>query len=292
MGPQVYPRLSRPLSNFFSLTACLLSAAGCHNTCISGTLNSASGSTINIKVGNPPPSCTLGTANGIVHLEIGAVSGAASAPATVAPHATHLFVTLAGVDVHSSALAGDDSPGWEPLAPQLQAHPLQLDLLADPHASGSAASFPGAVLPAGIYRQIRLRVAASLPHQPGPGEPRDEPRDEPVLEANRCAGALHCAVLSDGRVQPLTVSPSTLSFRIPAASPPLVGENQTETFSGHELYIPPDGSIKLSIEFDRDHSLLWPSGGSFLFNPVFHLAVRPHPALPDSWRLADTFDPF
>jgi hypothetical protein len=250
MGGAGYHRLSRAWSTLFPLTACLLYAAACNNTCVSGTLNAPGGSTVNVKVASPPPSCPLTTANGIVYLEIGAGSAGTSAGST-GPHMTHLFVTLSGVDVHSSPLASDDTPGWLPLAGELQAHPLLVDLLEDPHANASSAPFPDAVLPAGAYRQIRLRFA-SLPQGPA------------GLEANPCgAGAPRCAVLSDGRVQALALPPSRPDLRIVLESVP-----------GRELYVPPGGAVTLVLELDRDRSWVWPAGDALLFAPVFRLSVR------------------
>src|SRR5215467_772105 len=165
MGWLAYHRLSRVSSTLFCLTACLLCVAGCNNTCITGTLNAPSGSSVAVKTGSSTPSCTLSTANGIVHLEIGAALGGSSAPGITSfamerPFVTQLFVTLAGIDVHASPLASDDTPDWQPLAPQLQMHPVQIDLLAEPHANASAAAFPDAIVPTGTYRQIRLRLAS------------------------------------------------------------------------------------------------------------------------------------
>src|SRR5262249_12181901 len=145
-------------------------------------------------------SCTLSTANGIVHLEIGAAPASSTGPGITAfamerPFVAHLFVTLAGVDVHSSPLAGDDTPGWLPLANQLQAHPLQIDLLAEPHANASSAAFPDAILPTGAYRQIRLRLSGLPPA----GTPSASmPYSDSALETNRCGAAVpHCAAMSD-----------------------------------------------------------------------------------------------
>ncbi len=251
MSRFAYHRLSQALLRFLPLTACLLCAAGCHNTCVSGVLNSPGGSTVNVKVASPPPSCTLTTANGIVHLEIGSASVTASSPDASGTQISHLFVTLAGADMDSDGLASDESSIWQSLAPQLQAHPFQVDLLSAPEVNELSAPFPDAVLPAGEYRQIRLRLAVPL-------------GDGPVLEANRCGvGALHCAVMSDGRVQPLALSPSALTFRI-----------LSEKISGGGLYVPPDGAVRLRIEFDRDRSSLWFTGDSLLLSPVVRMSVQ------------------
>lgn len=255
MGQRCIPCLSRTVSALLLLSSSLLGTAGCNNTCVSGILNGPGGSTINIKAGDPPPSCKLSTANGMVQLEIGATSGATSMPGTIAmplgPRVTHLFVTIAGVDAHSSPLAVDNTADWQPLAASLKQHPLQVDLLADPHDNASSAPFPDASLPTGAYRQIRLRLASSLPAEPTP-------------EAGRCGtGTPHCAVMSDGRVSPLAFPVSRPNLRIVLDGAP-----------GNELYVPPDGAVALVIELDRDRSFLWPSGGSFLLAPTFHLRVR------------------
>ena len=247
-------RLSRRASALLLLGSCGLSASGCNNTCVSGTLNGPNGSTINVKAGDPPPSCSLSTANGMVHLEIGVASGTSSPPFVIAPlrpRVTHLYVTIAGVDAHSSPLAVDDTPGWQPLAVSLQQHPLQVDLLADPQANAASTPFPEASLPTGAYRQIRLRLASALP-------------GEATLETGRCSmGTPNCAVFSDGRVSPLDFPVSRPNLRIVLDGAP-----------GHELYVPPDGAVALVIELDRDRTFLWPSGDSFFLEPVFHLSVQ------------------
>lgn len=256
MGQPACARFARALSALSSLAACLLCFAGCNNTCVSGTLNGPGGSVIDVKSSSPPPACVLDTANGIVHTEIGAAPGALSAPGTTfapditGPHMTHLFVTIAGIDVHSSPLANDNAPGWLPLA-QLQEHPLQIDLLADPHANAASAPLPDAVLPTGTYRQIRLRFASQPPKEFAPG-------------TNPCgAAAAHCAARSDGRVWPVALPFSQSNLRIVLDGAP-----------GHELYVPPEGTVALTIELDRERSFLWPLGDSMLLNPVFHLRMQ------------------
>jgi hypothetical protein len=247
-------RASRNASALLLLSACVLGTTGCNNSCVSGVL-APGGSTINVKAGNPPPSCSLSAASGTVQLEIGAASGTTSSPFVIAPlrpRVTHLYVTVAGVDAHSSPLAVDDTPGWQTLAGSFQQHPLQVDLLADPHENASSAPFPEASLAAGAYRQIRLRMASAPP-------------EEPALEASHCGtGTPHCAVFSSGRV-------SALDFPVTRPNLHIVLDGAP----GHELYVPPDGSAALVIELDRDRSFLWPSGDSFFLAPVFHVRVQP-----------------
>src|SRR6516225_1102346 len=99
MGRAAYFRLPRVFFNLLLLSSCLFAAAACHNSCYSFTFNGTSGSG-NVSVSNPPPTCSLSTANGIARLEIGAPPGAHSTPGTEEPHFTHLFVTVAGVEAH------------------------------------------------------------------------------------------------------------------------------------------------------------------------------------------------
>lgn len=254
MPLQCNSRFSRTASALFLLSASALGTIGCNNSCVSGTLNGPSGSTVDVKAGSAPPSCSLNAASGMVQLEIGAAMGTSSTPFIVAPlrpRVTHLYVTIAGVDAHSSPLAVDDTPGWQPLGAAVQQHPLQVDLLAAPEANSSSAPLPEASLPAGAYRQIRLRLASALPA-------------ETALEPGRCStGTPHCAVFSDGRVSALDFPVSRPNLRIVLDGAP-----------GHELYVPPDGTVVLVIELDRDRTFLWPSGDSFFLEPVFHLRVQ------------------
>jgi hypothetical protein len=244
-----------PLAFFLALSAAF-AVAGCDNSCFAFTWNSV-GSTGTVKVSNPPPTCSLTTANGAARLEIGAASEAGP-PGTKPPHISHLFITLAGIDVHASALADDGSDGWQPLA-ELEEHPLQVDLLADLKASGPPAPFPDAVLPAGLYGQVRLRLATPL-------------SAELARERDHCgAGLLHCAVMSDGRVQPLVFPRANSSFRIPSAN----------LDAGRWLYIPPGGSVTLKIELDPERSFLLPLADRFTLAPAFHLRFEPPARIPE-----------
>src|SRR5262249_8781140 len=177
--------------------------------------------------------------------------GAHSLPGTEEPHFTHLFVTVAGVDAHPSALAGDDSPGWQPLAAELQEHPRQVDLLAASHETNFSASLADAVLPAGFYGRVRLRFAVPSEHQE-------------ISGTNVCSeGALHCAVTSDGSILPLTFADSAVIFRIPS-----------DSLDERHFYVPPDATITLTIALDAGRSFVRLSGDSFIFAPEFHLNVR------------------
>jgi hypothetical protein len=246
MSRATYLRLSQASPSFALLAACLLYIAGCYNTCVSGTLNSNSppGGSVGVVVSSPPPSCPLTPANGIVRMQIGA-SGTIASP--TAPHFSHLFVTLAAVQVHADEFAREDAPDWQPLL-AFQSRAIQLDLLADAHANHSAASLPDAVLPAGVYRQMLLRFAS-------------QPPEAFANQTNPCGGSVpHCAVMSEGRVLPLVFPSSKSALRMPL-----------EDLPGGQLYVPPDGTVALVVQLDPDRSWLQPSADSFLLHPLFRV---------------------
>src|SRR5262249_360990 len=153
----------------------------------------------------------------------------------------------------ASALADDETPGWQPLAPEFLGHPVQVDLMTDGHTNSANAPFPDAVLPAGVYRQLRLRPATEAPPESAPG-------------TNHSAGAPHCAVMSDGQVRPLVFPPSRSDLRI-----------VFEDLPGRGLYVPPDGIVTLVIEFDPNRSWVLLLGDSLLFNPLFRPSVQRPP---------------
>jgi hypothetical protein len=101
--------------------------AGCNSTCFTFTSNPPTG-TVEIKAGDPKPTCTLTKANGAVrveaHTDIECTS--CSEPSRI----QHIFVSIRGFEIQPSTTAGDDSPDWqELLPPELMKQPLQIDLV-------------------------------------------------------------------------------------------------------------------------------------------------------------------
>jgi uncharacterized protein DUF4382 len=134
---------------------------GCSNTCFTFNSNPPTG-TIGIKASDPSPSCTLAKANGAIRLQIDAEPACSSCAGSV--NVQHVFVTIRGIEVHPSMMADDDPTDWQRLAPQLAKQPLQVDLVRDT-ADQDARELLGEIvtLPAGIYRQLRVRF---VPNQP------------------------------------------------------------------------------------------------------------------------------
>lgn len=257
-------RFSRALSSVFALAGFLL-CAGCHNTCISGVLNSP-GSTINISISDPPPSCPLSAAKAAVHVEISAVP--ASLPQThldqptASPFLTHLYVTLSGIEAHPSVAADKHSPDWQQLTPGLQAHPFQVDLLSTAQGAPSPFSetqLQEGIVSAGVYRQVRLRFSTHSASSESGAE-----AEEPTVLTNHCGtSVLHCAVTSGGRIYPLALAQASQDLPV-----------SLENTEGQQLYIPPDDVVTLLIEFDKNGSLLWSEGGALRLAPVFRLIIK------------------
>ena len=139
---------------------------GCSNYCLNVQTNP--GGTINTNT-----SCQTTTMTGNVALSIGALQESDSTgPMTTAPaRATQVFVTLRGVDAFADPLPGDDAPAWRELAPQLASRPAQIDLNAPVGDFCTTSQLGMATVPAGIYRQLRLRVVPNPDSSPAANPP-------------------------------------------------------------------------------------------------------------------------
>ena len=181
------------------LTVCLFSlASGCGDSCFLFVSNSGTG-TVAILAGNGSSSCQIRkpTPAGAVQFHIDSAETGGQAGEQ------HIYVTLNGIAGHEDASASLESPGWQELAPELGAHPAQIDLLA--HLENSSL-FPASVttgVSAGVYHQLGLRFL-----------PRMASRDGILLETgeanpekNPCGTTgWHCFVDQDGSVQPLILT--------------------------------------------------------------------------------------
>jgi len=256
-----------------------LAVSGCGSTCVSGFWN-GSGSGVNVS----NTSCPLSTATGAVIVQMSTASappaGSAAFPApppsahaspSLSPralpsHVRHIFLTLRGIEAHPSMMAVEDSPGWQELAPDLAAHPLQLDLLAplDPSRNSPplALDVPvGAIAPATVpadeYRQLRLRLL-----------PRDPSADELIPESNACGTAgWNCIVFADRSVRPLEFAPSEFAA---AAEFRIAPEHGADSV----FLVLPGEVIHLSIEFDAAASVLFTSNAAVRLAPLFRVVSR------------------
>jgi hypothetical protein len=250
-----------------------LALCGCGDACFSGFFNGNDGGAM---IGNS--SCTLNKANGTVIMHMSAASAVSAhfSSSLEAPSASqltptrdvqHIFVTLRGIEAHPSTTAGEDSSTWQQLAPELTAHPMQLDLLApltpaaplelsafsDDSTSLNLRASVTATIPADEYRQLRLHV---VPLHPSP--------DDPLPESNACGNVgWNCIVFGDRSVHPLEFDGAAAEFHI-------TSEHATDSF----FRVLPDEVIQLSIEFDPASSVFFASNAAVRLIPVFRVVSR------------------
>jgi hypothetical protein len=244
-------------SVFLAVLPLCLANSGC-NSCYAGFWN---GNQSGIAFSNT--SCPLTKATGAVSFQMKeAVAPTSPSSAFPSPLASpldtrHIFVTLRGVEVHTSMTADTDSPGWEELAPDLAAHPIQVDLLALNVDSrlldlSTSANVPTTV-PADEYRQLRLRLV-----------PLNPTADDILPESNACGSVgWNCIVFANHSVQSLEFDGAVQEFRIT----PGIG---TESV----FRVLPNEVIHLSIEFDPASSFFLTSNTGVRLDPVFRVASR------------------
>ncbi|HYL67876.1 MAG TPA: DUF4382 domain-containing protein [Candidatus Limnocylindria bacterium] len=207
-----------------------------------------------------PGGVVSGTNNGCVNnkvtgnVSVHITSATASSDGPLAPNLLHLFVTVHGIEAHPDAMAAEDSPDWEELAPDLVREPMQVDLLAQPTISCATNRVHGTAVPAGAYRQIRLRL---VPNRPA------------VVDAipgkNACGNlGFHCAVLPDGRTHTLTFNGGATSIRV-----------APDRIPAGFFSVMPDTDTHVTIEFNPFSSLANSSGDAIQLNPVFTVDTSP-----------------
>ena len=198
----------------FALTGC--------NTCVTFISNPPTG-TLGIVASDPRPACNLPKMNAAVRPHLAAEPICSSCVGS--GQVQHIFISIRGMELNSSATARDDSPDWkELLHPELGQKPLQIDLLESKADQAVQAPFgKTALVPAGIYRQLRLRLV--------PNQPAEEDR---LPEKNACgSGTFNCIVMTDGSIQPLLPDEGLSELRITSdkmegASLPFLPDTDTD----------------------------------------------------------------
>jgi hypothetical protein len=203
----------------------VVALAGC-NSCVTFTSNPPNG-TLGIVSSDPRPACTLVKMNAAARLQV--APGPACSSCVGSDQVQHIFISIRGIELNPSAAARDDSPGWqELLPPNFEQNPLQIDLLENNANQGIREPLvKTALFPAGIYRQLRLRL---VPDQPA--------TDDRLPEKNPCgSGKFNCIVMADGSIQPLRLNEDSPELRI-----------TSNTMEGASLLFPPDTDTDLLIE--------------------------------------------
>jgi len=192
-------------SNLQNIFACgamagAISLAGCGNTCVMGSVNNGSGSGT-VKVGNPPPSCSLTPIPAVVNAIV--VKAPTCEQCTAASRVKNAFVTVRGIQLRTNGWSGTDSENWVEIAPKLGNEPRQIDLMGD---SAEQVLVENAAVPAGMYRQVRLQFDGDSTAN------AEESLDESSCGRTRS----NCVVMTDGHVAPLALpsDPHELLLRI------------------------------------------------------------------------------
>ena len=244
-------------SVFLAVLPLCLAGSGC-NSCYAGFWN---GNQSGIAFSNT--SCPLNKATGAVTFQMkessAPTSPSSAFPSSPAPlgDAQHIFVTLRGIEVHPSMTADKDSLGWEEIAPDLAAHPMQIDLLAlnvDSQLLGlpMSANIP-ATVPADEYRQLRLRL---VPHNPT--------ADDVLPESHACGSSgWNCIVFANHSVRPLEFDGAIEEFHITPG-----------TGTENIFRVLPNEVIHLAIEFDPASSFFFASNTGAQLVPVFRVVSR------------------
>jgi hypothetical protein len=237
---------------FPALLFLCLANSGC-NSCFAGFWN---GSSSAVAVSNT--SCPFTQANGAVvaHMSVVSATPAASgaSPSTVGSPGgiQHIFVTLRGIEAQPSLFADGNPSGWVELAPDLVAHPVQLDVL-EMNGDSRSPSLPAganvpATVPAGEYHQLRLRLVTL-----------QSSADDPIPDSNACGNAgWNCVIFADRSVRPLEFEGSAAEFHI-----------AQERGADSLFRVLPDEVIDLSIAFNAASSVFFPSNTAIRLIPVF-----------------------
>jgi hypothetical protein len=160
----------------------------------------------------------------------------------------HVYVTIRSVQAHTSASAGDGTPGWQELAPQLNSQPMQIDLLGGgSNACLLATLGSNTAVPAGVYQQIRLLLVVN------------DGGDGPLPLPNECAGyGFNCAKLHDGSVHELLLSSqANTGLKIPPGQ-----------IVGGPITVMAGQSVDLNIDFNTCASILMQGDGRYRLKPV------------------------
>jgi len=257
------------LATVFSCAALV----GCSNYCLNVQTNP--GGTINTNT-----SCQTTTMTGNVALSIGALQESDSTgPMTTAPaRATQVFVTLRGVDAFADPLPGDDAPAWRELAPQLASRPAQIDLNAPVGDFCTTSQLGMATVPAGIYRQLRLRVVPNPDSSPAANPPTDQLLIASSLPDQSACGAnlLNCLIPPDAAARPLAFD--DLHFAESAGRSADTAQSAlvipSDRIDGGFFRVLPNSTIHLAISFDPRSSALLRDANSLRLVPVFSAAAH------------------
>jgi uncharacterized protein DUF4382 len=141
---------------------------------------------------------------------------------------------------------------------------MQIDLLAPAGDACSAPAFAAASIPAGVYRQMRLRVLTE--------ESNHAATLSALPEENLCGNAgWNCIVLSDGTKRKLLVGDA---FPGSEKSKSVALQIPSERIATGSFVVLPDGAQDFAVEFDPATSEIFFSRDAMRLIPKFRVAPR------------------
>jgi Domain of unknown function (DUF4382) len=160
---------------------------------------------------------------------------------------SHIFVTIADVQIHTSATAGANDPGWIDLTPNLKQNPLQVDMLGQPNSQCFLANLGASTeIQPGTYQQIRVILAAN----------------NASVSGNKCGSTANCVMLSSDPATPqplLLSSESQTGIKIPAGQ-----------LAGGKFTVAAGETKDLDIDINACESIVAQGNGQFRLKPVLH----------------------
>ncbi|MGB9464824.1 MAG: DUF4382 domain-containing protein [Candidatus Acidiferrum sp.] len=167
-----------------------------------------------------------------------------------------VFITIRSVQAHISATAGDNSPGWVELVPELNAHPVQVDLLNLPANGACLLTTLGSnmSLPPGDYQQIRLLLVD------------DNPSGGAMPATNSCATlgqVFNCVISGQNSVSELQLSSQTnTGLKIPPGQ-----------VVGGPIHVGAGQAVDINIDFNACASVIQQGNGMFRLKPTLTAGV-------------------
>lgn len=160
---------------------------------------------------------------------------------------SHVFVTITDVQIHSSASAGPNDPGWIDLTPNLKQSPMQVDLLGQANNQCFLATLGSTTeIQPGTFQQIRIFLAAN----------------NASVSGNKCGSTANCVMLSSSPTTPqplLLSSESQTGIKIPSGQ-----------LAGGQFTVAAGETKDLDIDFIACESIVAEGNGQFRLKPVLH----------------------
>ena len=186
---------------------------------------------------------------GMVHVSL------TDPPTCQAPKGNFLnvYVTIRSVQANIDATAGDNSSGWQELAPQLNSQPMQIDLFSTASTTCLLTQLgSNTALPVGTYQQIRLLLV------PNSGWTGATPA------TNNCQSqGFNCVVLADNSIQELDLSSqANTGLKIPPGQ-----------IVGGPISVAAGQDIDLNIDFNSCASIILQGNGQYRLKPVLTAGV-------------------